>query len=50
MGEPVKVKVEGPEKTTIIDVKLSRTKVTRITKLLRENRYEFTWSLTDMSV
>lgn len=46
--KPVKVELDGLEKTTMVGHELMKTEVERMTELLKENRAEFTWSPGDM--
>lgn len=41
-AEPVKVKLDGMKKTTLVRAKLMGTEKERMVELLRENKFEFT--------
>lgn len=46
--EPIKVDLDGSEKTTLVGVELTELEVARMNKLLRKSKGEFVWSPIDV--
>lgn len=44
-GEPVKVKLDGPKKTTLVKAELIETEKVKMVELLRGNKFEFIYTL-----